>query len=116
MSTLPRSLSTRVLPTVHSIFCILNKEYISVTVTFEDKRKENFDKGAAELEKRRQALKEMQEKEEAERLAHEKAEQEKREKQRFVALYISGYIIYIVDFFFLLNFRCPIFWLKSLQA
>ena len=85
---------------MHSIFCILNKEYISVTVTFEDKRKENFDKGAAELEKRRQALKEMQEKEEAERLAHEKAEQEKREKQRFVALYISGYNIYTVDFFF----------------
>ncbi len=55
-----------------------------MAVTFEDKRKENFDKGAAELEKRRQALREQQQKEEAERLAHEKAEQEKREKQRCV--------------------------------
>ena len=73
--------------TVEGFNCtFLINEYTSVTVTFEDKRKENFDKGAAELEKRRQALKEMQEKEQAERLAHEKAEQEKREKHRFTAL------------------------------
>ncbi len=54
----------------------------TISVTFEDKRKENFDKGAAELEKRRQALREMQQKEEEERLAHEKAEAEKRERIR----------------------------------
>ena len=61
-----------------------------ISVTFEDKRKENFDKGAAELEKRRQALKEMQEKEEAARLAHEKAEHEKREKQRYITVIPQG--------------------------
>lgn len=53
-----------------------------ITVTFEDKRKENFTKGQAELEKRRAHLREIQKQEEEARLAAERAEHEKREKQR----------------------------------
>ncbi|XP_066554752.1 intersectin-2 isoform X5 [Amia ocellicauda] len=50
-------------------------------VTFEDKRKENFDRGYAELEKRRQALQEQQRKEE-ERLAQKALEErERRERE-----------------------------------
>ncbi|KAK7791370.1 hypothetical protein R5R35_007909 [Gryllus longicercus] len=52
------------------------------TVTFEDKRKENFEKGQAELERRRKALLEIQRKEQEERDRKEKEEQEKREKIR----------------------------------
>lgn len=51
-------------------------------VTFEDKRKENFDKGQAELERRRAILREQQQKEENERLEKERQEAEKRERQR----------------------------------
>lgn len=50
--------------------------------TFEDRRKENFDKGQAELERRRQMLQEQLRKEEEARLEKERKEQEKREKQR----------------------------------
>jgi hypothetical protein len=53
-----------------------------VTVTFEDKRKENFEKGQAELERRRKALLEIQRKEQEERERKEKEEQEKRERIR----------------------------------
>ncbi|XP_069671614.1 intersectin-1 isoform X3 [Periplaneta americana] len=52
------------------------------TVTFEDKRKENFEKGQAELERRRKALLEIQRKEQEERERKEKEEQEKRERIR----------------------------------
>ncbi|KAI0229781.1 Intersectin-1 [Lamellibrachia satsuma] len=51
-------------------------------VTFEDKRKENFDKGQAELEKRRAQLRELQHQEEEARLAAERAEHEKKERIR----------------------------------
>lgn len=51
-------------------------------MTFEDKRKENFDKGQAELERRRAILREQQQKEENERLEKERHEAEKRERQR----------------------------------
>ncbi|XP_035825622.1 intersectin-1 [Aplysia californica] len=54
-------------------------------VTFEDKRKENFDKGQAELERRRALLREQQKKEENERLEKERQEAEKRERQRLEA-------------------------------
>jgi len=54
----------------------------SSLVTFEDKRKENFDKGQAELEKRRAMLRELQRKEQEDRIAAERAEYEKREKIR----------------------------------
>jgi intersectin len=50
--------------------------------TFEDKRKENFNKGQAELERRRQSLVDQQKKEEDERKKKEKAEAEEREKQK----------------------------------
>ncbi|KAG1699640.1 Intersectin-1 [Nymphon striatum] len=50
--------------------------------TFEDKRKMNFEKGQAELEKRRQALLESQRKEQEERERKEREEQEKRERIR----------------------------------
>uniref|UniRef100_T1IY47 Intersectin-1 n=1 Tax=Strigamia maritima TaxID=126957 RepID=T1IY47_STRMM len=53
-----------------------------VLATFEDKRKENFEKGQAELEKRRQALLESQRKEQEERHRKEREEQEKRERIR----------------------------------
>ncbi|CAO2632393.1 Itsn1 [Lemmus lemmus] len=51
-------------------------------VTFEDKKRENFERGSLELEKRRQALLEQQRKEQ-ERLAQlERAEQERKERER----------------------------------
>uniref|UniRef100_A0A803V8P9 Intersectin-1 n=1 Tax=Ficedula albicollis TaxID=59894 RepID=A0A803V8P9_FICAL len=53
-----------------------------LTVTFEDKKRENFERGNLELEKRRQALLEQQRKEQ-ERLAQlERAEQERKERER----------------------------------
>jgi len=51
-------------------------------LTFEDRRKENFEKGQAELERRRALLREQQQREEEARLAAEKAELEKRERLR----------------------------------
>ncbi|XP_023246440.1 intersectin-1 isoform X2 [Copidosoma floridanum] len=50
--------------------------------SFEDKRKENFDKGQAELERRRKTLLEIQRKEQEERERKEREEAEKREKLR----------------------------------
>ncbi|XP_075053310.1 intersectin-1 isoform X2 [Mixophyes fleayi] len=51
-------------------------------VSFEDKKRENFERGNLELEKRRQALLEQQRKEQ-ERLAQlERAEQERKERER----------------------------------
>lgn len=58
-------------------------KHLHVTVSFEDKRKENFDKGQAELERRRAILREQQMKEEHERLEKEKYEAEKRERKRY---------------------------------
>ena len=51
-------------------------------VTFEDKRKENFDKGQAELQRRRQSLIDQQKREEEEKKKKEKEEAEAREKQK----------------------------------
>ncbi|XP_026672719.1 intersectin-1 isoform X4 [Ceratina calcarata] len=50
--------------------------------SFEDKRKENFEKGQAELERRRKALLEVQRKEQEERERKEREEAEKLEKIR----------------------------------
>lgn len=52
--------------------------------SFEDKRKENFEKGQAELERRRKALLEVQRKEQDERERKERDEAEKLEKIRLV--------------------------------
>ncbi|CAG5123529.1 unnamed protein product, partial [Candidula unifasciata] len=57
------------------------EDVVEEQVTFEDKRKENFDKGQAELERRRAILREQQMKEERERLEKEKYEAEKRERK-----------------------------------
>ena len=51
--------------------------------TFEDKRRENFNKGQAELERRRQSLAEEQKRAEEERKKKEKAEAEERERQKY---------------------------------
>lgn len=53
-------------------------------MTFEDKRRENFAKGLAELERRRALLQEEQKREAEERLAFERREEEKQERARFV--------------------------------
>ena len=50
--------------------------------SFEDKRKENFEKGQAELERRRKALLEILCKEQEERERKEREEAEKQEKIR----------------------------------
>ena len=64
------------------VHCIHTHVTLCLLVTFEDKRKENFDKGQAELDRRRQLLLEQQKKLEEERLAKERAEAEKRERKR----------------------------------
>ncbi|XP_017772546.1 PREDICTED: intersectin-1 isoform X2 [Nicrophorus vespilloides] len=53
--------------------------------SFEDKRKENFEKGQAELERRRKTLLDQQRKEAEERERKEREELEKREKARLEA-------------------------------
>lgn len=50
--------------------------------SFENKRKENFEKGQAELERRRKTLLEIQRKEQEERERKEREEAEKQEKIR----------------------------------
>ncbi len=50
--------------------------------SFEDKRRENFNKGQAELERRRQSLIEQQKREEEERKRKEKEEAEEKERQK----------------------------------
>lgn len=47
-------------------------------MTFEDKKRENFERGNLELEKRRQALQEQQRKEQERLAALEREEQEKK--------------------------------------
>ncbi|XP_069137912.1 intersectin-1-like isoform X1 [Argopecten irradians] len=51
-------------------------------VTFEDRRKENFAKGQAELDRRRQALQDQMKREQEARMQKERQEQEKRERIR----------------------------------
>ncbi|GAB6032532.1 hypothetical protein CHUAL_011425 [Chamberlinius hualienensis] len=55
---------------------------LAMMTTFEDKRRENFEKGQAELERRRQALVENQRKEREERERKDKEEQERKERIR----------------------------------
>uniref|UniRef100_A0A673Z2E5 Intersectin 1 n=1 Tax=Salmo trutta TaxID=8032 RepID=A0A673Z2E5_SALTR len=51
-------------------------------VTFEDRKRENFERGNLELEKRRQALLELQRKEQERLAALEREEQERKERER----------------------------------
>jgi len=60
----------------------INSKCVVTSVTFEDRRKLNFDKGQAELERRRQQLQEQMRKENEARMEKERQEQEKKEKQR----------------------------------
>lgn len=53
--------------------------------SFEDKRKENYDKGQAELDRRRKALMDIQKKEQEERERKEREEQEKIRKAKMEA-------------------------------
>ena len=50
--------------------------------SFEDKRRENWEAGQAELQKRRESLMEQQKKEKEARERKEKEEKELREKQK----------------------------------
>ncbi|KAL1022328.1 hypothetical protein UPYG_G00025200 [Umbra pygmaea] len=51
-------------------------------LTFEDRKRENFERGNLELEKRRQALLELQRKEQERMAALEREEQERKERER----------------------------------
>uniref|UniRef100_A0A8C4GYA8 Intersectin-1 n=1 Tax=Dicentrarchus labrax TaxID=13489 RepID=A0A8C4GYA8_DICLA len=51
-------------------------------MTFEDKKRENFERGNLELEKRRQALQEQQRKEQERLATLEREEQERKERER----------------------------------
>uniref|UniRef100_A0A8C7RX31 Intersectin-1 n=1 Tax=Oncorhynchus mykiss TaxID=8022 RepID=A0A8C7RX31_ONCMY len=51
-------------------------------MTFEDRKRENFERGNLELEKRRQALLELQRKEQERLAALEREEQERKERER----------------------------------
>uniref|UniRef100_A0A8C7NQY8 Intersectin-1 n=1 Tax=Oncorhynchus mykiss TaxID=8022 RepID=A0A8C7NQY8_ONCMY len=53
-----------------------------LSVTFEDRKRENFERGNLELEKRRQALLELQRKEQERLAALEREEQERKERER----------------------------------
>lgn len=55
--------------------------FLLFSVSFEDKLKENFVRGSAELEKRRVALEEQQRKERERREKEEKDAQERRERE-----------------------------------
>lgn len=68
-----------------SILC----DFVS-TVTFEDKKRENFERGNLELEKRRQALQEQQRKEQERLAAIEREEQERK-----VSLLVVFYIFHV---------------------
>lgn len=57
----------------------------SIHSSFEDKRKENYDKGQAELERRRRLLEDQAKREAEERDRKEREEAEKREKARLEA-------------------------------
>ena len=61
-----------------------HEQFALFAATFEDKRKENFDKGQAELERRRALLREQMQAEENARLEKERREAEKRERIRSV--------------------------------
>uniref|UniRef100_A0A8V0Y9W5 Intersectin-1 n=1 Tax=Gallus gallus TaxID=9031 RepID=A0A8V0Y9W5_CHICK len=78
---LPPVLPPEYIPPSFSLI-LLCPMFPHIKVTFEDKKRENFERGNLELEKRRQALLEQQRKEQ-ERLAQlERAEQERKERER----------------------------------
>ena len=58
---------------------------LSVSVTFEDKRKQNFEKGRLELERRRQDLRDKMTKEREEREKKEREEEERKQRAKLEA-------------------------------
>lgn len=64
-------------------------------MTFEDKKRENFERGNLELEKRRQALQEQQRKEQERLAALEREEQERK-----VRLFLSSVTFTEVIYFY----------------
>jgi hypothetical protein len=66
---------------------LLYLKYHLFLASFEDKRKENYDKGQAELDRRRKAMAELQKKEQEERERKEREEAEKREKVYLIFFY-----------------------------
>ncbi|KAM7385237.1 hypothetical protein PAMP_001330 [Pampus punctatissimus] len=61
---------------------VLDVKSLHHKLTFEDKKRENFERGNLELEKRRQALQEQQRKEQERLAALEREEQERKERER----------------------------------
>uniref|UniRef100_A0A665UZX2 Intersectin 1 (SH3 domain protein) n=1 Tax=Echeneis naucrates TaxID=173247 RepID=A0A665UZX2_ECHNA len=64
------------------LWILYTNTFCLYTVTFEDKKRENFERGNLELEKRRQALQEQQRKEQERLAALEREEQERKERER----------------------------------
>jgi intersectin len=60
----------------------LKAKQMAAAASFEDKRKENFDRGNAILEAKRQMLREQEDREKREREEKERIEQERKQKQR----------------------------------
>lgn len=64
-----------------SFYIKLHSAFVFLLVSFEDKLKENFARGSAELEKRRLALEDEQRKERERRDREEREAQERRERE-----------------------------------
>ncbi|GFU31057.1 intersectin-1 [Nephila pilipes] len=76
------STSSHALGDINLLGDFKDEKLLQQQTTFEDKRRENFEKGQAELEKRRLALLEAQRKEQEERERKEREEHERRERIR----------------------------------
>lgn len=63
---------------LQSVYVVYSNSHVVSAVTFEDKKRENFERGNLELEKRRQALQEQQRKEQERLAALEREEQERK--------------------------------------
>uniref|UniRef100_A0A3B4XF86 Intersectin 1 n=1 Tax=Seriola lalandi dorsalis TaxID=1841481 RepID=A0A3B4XF86_SERLL len=70
------------LPLPPPLYILYIISFCLYAVTFEDKKRENFERGNLELEKRRQALQEQQRKEQERLAALEREEQERKERER----------------------------------
>uniref|UniRef100_A0AAX7VYV6 Intersectin 1 (SH3 domain protein) n=1 Tax=Astatotilapia calliptera TaxID=8154 RepID=A0AAX7VYV6_ASTCA len=82
---LPPVLPPEYLPPSFSTRCFITGQSgirFTLSLTFEDKKRENFERGNLELEKRRQALQEQQRKEQERLAALEREEQERKERER----------------------------------
>lgn len=62
----------------------MDLKYFFLALSFEDKRRENFRQGQAELDRRKQELAEKMRLDEEIRLENERLEREKQQKLRYV--------------------------------